>query len=160
MKMTQPAERVVNRNLVKYKTASMAAFALSVGCIIWLAGTQSLFANGPVTIAVQVAAVLLMIWARVTFRSRSFHAAANPTAGGIVTNGPYHFIRHPIYAAIFYFLAAGAIAHPSMINGVVVVVTDLTLFVRMRTEEILLIQRYPEYGAYAQRTSRILPGVW
>jgi len=45
-----------------------------------------------------------MLWARLTFGGRSFHAGANPTAGGVVTTGPYRFVRHPIYAAILYFL--------------------------------------------------------
>jgi hypothetical protein len=39
-----------------------------------------------------------------TFGARSFHAGANPTDGGVVTAGPYRFFRHPIYAAILYFL--------------------------------------------------------
>jgi protein-S-isoprenylcysteine O-methyltransferase Ste14 len=42
--------------------------------------------------------------ARVTFGRRSFHAAANPTAGGLVTTGPYRLIRHPIYTAACLFV--------------------------------------------------------
>ena len=142
------------------KTASIAAFVVLVGCILWLALRGSLLANGPVTIAIQAAAILLMIWARITFRARSFHAAANPTAGGIVTSGPYRFIRHPIYASVVYFLAGSAIAHPSAPSFVAILIAYPMLFVRMRTEEILLIERYPEYGDYARRTARVIPGVW
>ena len=50
-----------------------------------------------------------MVAARITFGRRSFHAAANPTEGGLVTTGPYAYIRHPIYAAILYFVWAGAL---------------------------------------------------
>ena len=60
---------------------------------------------------VQVAAVLLMVWARMTFGRRSFHAAANPTAGGLVTWGPYRYWRHPIYSAILLFLWSGVLSH-------------------------------------------------
>lgn len=100
-----------------------------------------------------------MIWARLTFRWRSFHTAANPTAGGIVTNGPYRFIRHPIYAAVIYFLSASVIAHPSGPTFGAVLIADLALCVRLRAEEMLLLAQYPEYGDYARRTSRILPGI-
>ena len=142
------------------KTASILAFAICVICILWLVFQRSLFGDGPATITIQAAAVLLMIWARVTFGRRSFHAAANPTAGGIVANGPYRFLRHPIYAAIIYFLAGSAIAHPSASSLAAILLADLALLIRMRSEEILLLERYPEYGEYARRTARILPGVW
>lgn len=56
--------------------------------IVGLFYTGSLFGHGPLTISLQVAAILLMIWARVTFGMRSFHYAANPTEGGLVTTGP------------------------------------------------------------------------
>lgn len=142
------------------KAASLVAFAVCVGCVIWLGLNKTLFANGPVTLIIQVAALLLMIWARLTFRVRSFHPGANPTAGGIVTSGPYRFVRHPIDAAIFYFLVGSVIAHPSASTVAAVVIADLGLYIRMRSEETLLLDRYPEYQSYAVRTRRVLPGVW
>ena len=42
-----------------------------------------------VVIILQTLGTALMIWARVTFGRRSFHLAANPTEGGLVTTGPY-----------------------------------------------------------------------
>ena len=56
-------------------------------------------------------AFLLILWARVTFGRRSFHVVANPTEGGLVTSGPYRYIRHPIYAAICLFTWVGVAAH-------------------------------------------------
>jgi protein-S-isoprenylcysteine O-methyltransferase Ste14 len=145
---------------MNWTVASVVAFVLLVGCIVWLVVSRSILGNGPVSIAVQAAALLLMIWARVTFGMRSFHAAANPTAGGIVTTGPYRFIRHPIYAAIFYFLLGGAVAHPNFANLSAVLLAAAMLFVRLRSEELLLVETYPEYGPYAARTKRVLPGVF
>jgi protein-S-isoprenylcysteine O-methyltransferase Ste14 len=95
------------------KTASVLAFALMVAGIVLLYYLHALLGTHPLAIGVQIAAVLLMIAARVTFGRRSFHAAANPTAGGIVTTGPYGYVRHPIYAAVLYFTWAGALNHPS-----------------------------------------------
>ena len=64
--------------------------------LLGLAATRSLFAASPLAIVPQAAAVLLMLWARATFGRRSFHFAASPTEGGLVTTGPYRWIRHPI----------------------------------------------------------------
>jgi protein-S-isoprenylcysteine O-methyltransferase Ste14 len=91
-----------------------------VGCLrAWLYLNHAMFGTGPVTIAIQVCAASLMIWARITFGMRSFHGAANPTAGGLVRSGPYKYIRHPIYAAILYFLLAGIAAHPSLLSAAI-----------------------------------------
>ena len=94
---------------------SFTALAGLVVCIWGLfLNHYSIFGAGPITITIQVLAALLMVWARLTFGIRSFHGTANPTAGGLITTGPYRYLRHPIYAAILYFLWAGIAAHPSL----------------------------------------------
>jgi protein-S-isoprenylcysteine O-methyltransferase Ste14 len=118
---------------------------------------DSLFSLEPVVIAVQSAAVALMIWARAVFGGRSFHAAANPTAGGLVTTGPYRFIRHPIYAAACFFGWAGVASHWSAVSGQLGVVLLFGALVRMLCEERLIARQYPEYREYARVTKRIVP---
>jgi len=87
------------------RAVSLLATLILVGAVLGLYFTHALFATHPVGIAIQVLAALLMLWARLTFGGRSFHAAANPTEGGIVTRGPYRFLRHPIYAGVLLELA-------------------------------------------------------
>ena len=91
------------------KTLSVVGFLLMIAGMLGLLATRSLLSPAPVVIAVQLAAVGLMIWARTTFGMRSFHASADPTAGGLVTTGPYRFVRHPIYTAVCLFAFAGAL---------------------------------------------------
>ena len=139
--------------------ASLAATAVLVVAVVTLLARHALFGSSLVPVAVQVAAGLLMLWARLTFGGRSFHAAANPTSGGVVTNGPYHFVRHPIYAAILYFVWAGVFSHASVLNALLAAVATAMVAVRIAAEERLLVGRYPEYAAYAARTKRVLPFV-
>jgi protein-S-isoprenylcysteine O-methyltransferase Ste14 len=141
------------------KSVSMAATAVLVVVVVGLFLRHELFATGPVAMAVQGVAVLLMVWARLSFGLRSFHAGANPTEGGLVTKGPYGFVRHPIYAAILLFLWAGLTSHISVTTIVAVVVASAALAVRMFTEERLMTERYPEYREYAARTKRVIPFV-
>lgn len=120
----------------------------------------SLLSASWIVIAVQALAVALMIWARITFGFRSFHATAEPTEGRLVTEGPYRFVRNPIYAAVLMFAWAGIFAHPSwesfLLGMAIAVGTGLRLF----SEEAMLRERYPEYAAYANKTRRIIPYIF
>src|SRR5437867_88802 len=98
------------------KYSSMGAFALWAFILVLLYFRDSLLGAGPVSITVQIIAILNMVWARLTFGGRSFHPAANPTEGGLVTTGPYRFVRHPIYASAIYFMWAGALSHISFFS--------------------------------------------
>jgi protein-S-isoprenylcysteine O-methyltransferase Ste14 len=140
-----------------WKQISVLAFLGAVLCLVWLAFQQVLLGAGPVTISIQIGAGLLLLWARLTFGLRSFHAAANPTAGGLVTRGPYRYLRHPIYAAIIYALWAGIAAHPSRASLGVALLASALLGVRMYAEEQLLLDVYPEYSDYARHTPRVVP---
>src|SRR5208283_5319165 len=86
------------------RSASLTGHFMLVLALISLVIQNSFWASGYIAITVQLIAVLLMIWARTTLGRRSFHSAPDPTQGGLVTTGPYAYIRHPIYASILYFL--------------------------------------------------------
>ena len=122
--------------------------------------SNALFAKQPWVIAIQAAMFILMVAARITFGRRSFHAAADPTAGGLVTTGPYAYLRHPIYAAVIHFIWAGALDSSSWsVLGWAETVTA-GAFTRMHVEEYLLVRRYPEYRAYKKRTKKFIPFVY
>jgi protein-S-isoprenylcysteine O-methyltransferase Ste14 len=139
------------------KLASLCGLVLMVAAVIALLWRHSLFGESPIPIGVQILASSLMVWARVTFGGRSFHAAANPTEGGVVTSGPYRFVRHPIYAAVLYFAWAGTLSHFSILNLVLGICVLAGAGLRIAAEEKLLIERYPEYKEYARQTKRIIP---
>jgi len=142
------------------KTLSWVGLLVMIAALVGLYLIGSLFSSHPLVIALQVGAVLLMLWARITFGLRSFHATANPTAGGLVTSGPYRYIRHPIYTAACLFGWAGILAHASAASIALGVVLLAGGLVRMLGEERLVAETYPEYGEYARRTKRMIPFVF
>ena len=145
--------------VIGWKGWSLIAFVVLVAALIGLIYRHSILATNPILLAVQVASVLLMIWARLTLGVRSFHATANPTAGGLITGGPYRFVRHPMYAAILYFITAALVSHFSLVNALLVVVAAIGVSVRILGEERLLTQEFPEYMTYALHTKRVIPFV-
>jgi protein-S-isoprenylcysteine O-methyltransferase Ste14 len=121
---------------------------------------ESVFSRSLVVIALQGAAAALMMWARITFGRRSFHATADPTAGDLVTKGPYRFIRHPIYTAVCVFVLAGVAAHPSVAAYALAGLVVIGAIGRILAEETLLRAKYPAYADYSNRTSRMIPFVF
>jgi protein-S-isoprenylcysteine O-methyltransferase Ste14 len=131
-----------------------------VGALVALISMRLLFSSNLLAISVQVGAAVLMVWARVAFGRRSFHAAGNPTEGGLVTSGPYRHIRHPIYTAACLFGWAGVLAHLSVTSLICGLSLLAGAVARMLCEEKLVAASYPEYAAYAARTWRMIPWVF
>ena len=142
------------------RTVSLAALLLMALALVGLVVRGAFFSSQPVAVMAEVAAVALMVWARLTFGRRSFHATADPTAGGLVTTGPYRFIRHPIYTAVCLFGWTGVLAHWSPINALLGALLLVGAVARMLCEERLIIEVYPEYRAYAQATRRMVPYIF
>jgi protein-S-isoprenylcysteine O-methyltransferase Ste14 len=104
----------------------------------------------------QLAGSILAIWGAL-YLGRSFGiVAANR---GVQANGPYRFVRHPIYAAYLLSLTGYLLASPSPSNLLVVTLHVVAQVQRVRAEETVLM-RDPGYCAYAQRTAhRLVPGL-
>jgi protein-S-isoprenylcysteine O-methyltransferase Ste14 len=141
------------------RLSSVLAFAVMVAGLAILIQQDAIFANRPLTIAIQAAAALLMLYARLTFGRRSFHAAATPTEGALVTSGPYAVLRHPIYAAVLYFTWAAVADHPWRLVAAAGLLITAGAIARMLMEERMLAARYPEYRDYMRRTRRVVPYV-
>ncbi len=128
--------------------------------ILLLLGNQGLLSPSPIVIVVQVFALFLMIWARVTFGRRSLHATASPTEGGLVTTGPYRYVRHPIYAAVLLITWAGVFGNLSLVHTAFGLLTFAGAIARIHCEEMLVRIRYPGYDEYAKKTRRLMPFVF
>ena len=142
------------------KNRSLLATALLVACVVVLLQRGALIGGRYVALGLQLLAIALMVWARLTFGMRSFHATANPTAGGLVTAGPYRYWRHPIYASIIYFVWAGQVQAPGAIPLALAATVSLGLGARMLLEERFLTRAYPEYPQYAKTAKRLIPFVY
>jgi protein-S-isoprenylcysteine O-methyltransferase Ste14 len=125
-----------------------------------LSAHNHLFGTGPISIGLQIAGLLLIVWARITFKTRSFHLAANPTEGGLVTTGPYHYIRNPIYAGAMLAVWAGVAVHASLVTVALGMVFTAGMLGRVYCEERLVRAMYPDYEEYARKTRRLVPLVW
>jgi protein-S-isoprenylcysteine O-methyltransferase Ste14 len=142
------------------KIGSLSGFGIAVTGLFFLIYKNYVISKNPIVITIQLLSFCLMVWARITFKSRSFHVTATPTEGGLVTNGPYRWLRHPIYAAIIYFSWACLITFPKIDVLVAVLLVTVGLFIRMLFEEKALNKAYPEYAEYSKQAKRLIPFIF
>ena len=77
----------------------------------------------------------------------------------LVTDGPYHWIRHPMYTAFYvlhiavFFLTANWFIGVTWLAGLTIII-----LLRVKREEAMLLARFgDEYDSYMERTGRFLP---
>jgi protein-S-isoprenylcysteine O-methyltransferase Ste14 len=120
----------------------------------------------PVAMARTASIVLLMglslalVYAAVRHLGRQWSITARVLESHrLITDGPYRFVRHPIYTAMLgMLLATGlALSHlPALVAGVVLYV--LGTRIRIGAEEKLLRQSFgAEHEAYVRRVGAFIP---
>ena len=139
--------------------AGAIAYAVLAVPLAFLVFTRRFFSPSPIVIAIQIVGILVVVWARLTFGMRSLHVGSNATAGGLVTTGPYRYVRHPIYAGALLIFAGVLIGHHDVETLIAVGCASAALVVRIFAEERAVVRTYPEYADYAKRTKRIIPFV-
>jgi len=105
-------------------------------------------------LVVELAGVIITQSARL-YLGRKF--ALLPANRGIVSRGPFAFIRHPIYAGWLILSAGYVMAYPNARNALALALTIPFMIWRIELEEQLL-QQDAAYRAYCAATPyRILP---
>jgi protein-S-isoprenylcysteine O-methyltransferase Ste14 len=77
----------------------------------------------------------------------------------VVQSGVYRYVRHPIYAGDLLMLTGLQLALNSWLVLAVLLPFGVVLK-RTAAEEGLLVERFPEYSQYQQRTKRLIPFVF
>ena len=74
------------------------------------------------------------------------------------TTGLYAVVRHPIYLGLILIALAIGLGSGSIRKAIYFVLLTALLNVKARFEERFLMQKFPEYPAYAAKVGRLLPG--
>ncbi|MCC6179557.1 MAG: isoprenylcysteine carboxylmethyltransferase family protein [Chloroflexi bacterium] len=106
--------------------------------------------------AFMLAGTLLAFWSA-WYLGRAFSLL--PQARHLVTTGPYRYVRHPIYLGGLLITVGEVWLRFSPFVVVLNVVFVTAQIVRLRYEEQILERTFPDYAAYREQTSALIPGI-
>ena len=135
---------------------AFTACAAAVGAVVLLRRPGASADTGLVLFG-ELIAVGACVWLLVAVLALGRCFGVLPEARGLVTTGPYRFVRHPVYLGELAACAGLAIAAPSLWNLSVTAVFVSAQAIRMHLEELALVDEFPQYAAYAAETPRIVP---
>jgi protein-S-isoprenylcysteine O-methyltransferase Ste14 len=109
-------------------------------------------------VGLSVAGLLLLIWVHHTL-GRHWSTNLQLREGHtLVTSGPYRWVRHPMYTALFSFFVGLALLSATWLVVLLVGVAIFVLWARIGKEETMMIEQFgDEYRAYMRRTGRFWP---
>jgi protein-S-isoprenylcysteine O-methyltransferase Ste14 len=140
----------------------------SIVVVAWRASPPPI---GPDPLAVVVRAVgyvalvagiaVTLVGSHLLRRARAFSPLPRPVDSGVlVDDRPYRFIRHPIYAGLVVAGVGTALVRESTDVAVLTLALALVLDLKRRREEVWLLDRFPAYAAYRERTKPLVPFVY
>jgi len=163
----QPSERGVLGGCV----AAAVLYAASRGTLLFVifSGPDACWATFSVPFAIRLAACGLLAGALCLLVSAHRALGSGFTLGirplssapqGLVTSGPYAWIRHPLYAAEVLLLTGYSLFSGNLVLASVGAALALVLVRRIGAEERHLVASFgDEYLAYQTRTGNLLPRI-
>jgi methyltransferase len=130
-----------------------------LGCLAeaWLSGRPAVPWLVFPSLAVLLAATLLRWWVIATLGPHWNVKIMSSLSMGVVTGGPYRFVRHPNYVAVFLELAALPLVHTAYLTSILGAAAHLwVLAQRIRAEDEVLLGD-PIYRAAMGAKPRFLP---
>jgi len=103
-------------------------------------------------------AITLAIWAILSMMKGKFRISPIPADEAVlISEGPYKWIRHPMYSAIFLGVIGLFTFHFSWIKLGLFLALVIVLSIKLKWEEKMLSKKFSDYQAYKKHTKRIIP---
>lgn len=78
----------------------------------------------------------------------------------LVTGGPYHFVRHPIYTAMLLLAVALLLNYLTVWRIGFFLVLIISTILKLEKEEKILIKNFEDYPFYQKKTKRLIPFIY
>ena len=106
-------------------------------------------------------AIFIGLWAIFVMRKSRLTIMPDFYSGTrLIVAGPYRYIRHPMYLAVLLFCLSMLVNELNIYRAAIYLFLAITLILKILHEEKQLLQGFPEYRSYKQKTKRLIPFVF
>lgn len=114
-------------------------------------------ATGVIAAAVCVVGLAIALWSRWTLAGNWSSDVRFKEGHQLMKTGPYRFVRHPIYTGILLMLTAPAIQFGRLHHWLGLTIMCAGIWIKLKQEEALMLQHFPEYSEYRKRVKALIP---
>jgi len=137
--------------------AGLIAYFINPACMAWAAVPLPVWLRWT-GVGLALIGGLLLVWMFRTLGRNLTDTVVTRKQHTLVTNGPYRWVRHPLYSSVAMLTLANFLAAANWFFIVAGCLMFLLLAIRTRKEEENLVARFgDDYRNYMQRTGRFVP---
>ncbi len=127
----------------------------------WILYSNDWLVNNKYLKILQFVGLALGIWAIFVMRNSNLNITPSIRKGTkLITNGPYHFIRHPMYLSLLLVFLPMLTENYGTINLVVFGIFVVNLILKLEYEEQLLKEEFEAFADYSKRSWKLFPFVY
>ncbi len=140
---------------------SLALVILQFLCFAFFALNGHLFAKGSL-LYLQIIGLAIGLWGILTMKLGNLNIQSEVKQNAeFISNGPYKFIRNPMYTGLLIFFSISVFTNFSYIRLGVFIVLTIVLLMKIFMEEQFLNERFEkEYLDYKKKTYRLIPFIF
>ena len=160
-------QQMISRGAAKIKEPNFRWMVALHTAVLIAAGLEVIFLKRPfIPVLAAVMFALFLVangvrwWVISTLGQHWNVQVMDSTRLGVINSGPFRFVRHPNYAAVFTEMFALPLIHTAWLTALIGSVLDIVvLWRRLSTEERVLFAN-PDYRAMMAGKPRFLPGLF
>ncbi|TAH10296.1 MAG: isoprenylcysteine carboxylmethyltransferase family protein [Sphingobacteriia bacterium] len=140
---------------------SLVLVALQFIIIFWLVIGSSISSLSFLSIGFIGLALALLIWAVFIMQKSKLRIFPEPsTQATLIIDGPYRYIRHPMYTSILLGVCGLLIDDFTLFRLGLSLALTIVLIFKLDWEEKLLSDKFDGYSQYMKFTKRLVPYIY
>ena len=125
-----------------------------------LFGSRSNNISIAVTIIIGLS-IVIAFWAIFTMQKSKLKIFPAPSADAIlITNGPYQYIRHPMYTSVLLCCFGFLMIYFNLARTLIFLILLIDLLIKLHWEEAMLKSKFKGYQKYCENTNKLLPFIY